>query len=193
MISKCPRCLQPVSRPVDIDSNAEVICPHCNARFSLESTLNETPPELVAVEIAATNDSVESNVVVLETKADQLLSSATETLDKSATPATEESGYKPSVDSTFDFCESVSGEVPTETSFTESEVPRRRTGVKKTGIIREMVNVFFGGIAGLAITYYALNFFGGSRFDFLSVYLPGCAHTYQYWPDTLLEDWLGGN
>ena len=44
---------------------------------------------------------------------------------------------------------------------------------------------------GLAIAYYAMNFFWGPRFDMLSVYLPGCPHTYRHWPDTLLEDWLG--
>jgi hypothetical protein len=38
------------------------------------------------------------------------------------------------------------------------------------------------GFLGIAVAYYGLNYFGGEQFDLLSVYLPGCPHTYDHWP-----------
>ena len=59
-------------------------------------------------------------------------------------------------------------------------VRRRRDGEKHP--LRLMVEIVLGGVAGLAITYYGLNFFGGPRFAYFEVYLPGVAHTVEHRP-----------
>ncbi len=63
--------------------------------------------------------------------------------------------------------------------------PRRRK--KEKSLAKEMLGVVVGGFFGLAAAYYALNWLGGPRFDFLKVYLPGVPHTVRYRP-AVLED-----
>jgi hypothetical protein len=62
---------------------------------------------------------------------------------------------------------------------------RRRP--RQKSMMRELVGIVLGGVAGLAIAYYGLNFFGGPRFDFLEIYLPGIEHTAGHRPS-----WLPG-
>ncbi len=62
--------------------------------------------------------------------------------------------------------------------------PRKRAEVNP---IKEMIGIVLGGAVGLLIGYYLLNIFGGARFDFLNVYLPGVKHTYKYAPAWLPE------
>ncbi|MDZ7617210.1 MAG: hypothetical protein U1E05_09410, partial [Patescibacteria group bacterium] len=52
--------------------------------------------------------------------------------------------------------------------------PRRR---KEKSVVKEMVGAIVGGFVGLSLGYYGLNYFGGDRFDFLNVWLPGVQHT----------------
>ena len=63
-------------------------------------------------------------------------------------------------------------------------VRRRRDSEKHP--VRFLVEIVLGGVAGLVITYYGLNFFGGQRFDWFEVYLPGVSHTVAnrpaWWP-----------
>lgn len=62
--------------------------------------------------------------------------------------------------------------------------PRKRAEVNP---VKEMIGIVLGGAVGLLIGYYLLNMFGGARFDFLNVYLPGVKHTYKYAPAWLPE------
>ena len=70
----------------------------------------------------------------------------------------------------------------------DSDAPRGsgalRLGRKKKekNVAKEMVGAVVGGFLGLAIGYYALNYFGGERFDFMEIYLPGVAHTDKHKP-----------
>ncbi len=57
------------------------------------------------------------------------------------------------------------------------ERPRR----KEKSILKEMVGALIGGFVGLLIGYYGLNYFGGERFDFLGIWLPGVGHTMKHW------------
>ncbi len=57
--------------------------------------------------------------------------------------------------------------------------PRRRSEVNP---LKEMIGIVLGGAMGLLIGYYLLNVFGGPRFNFLEIYLPGVKHTYKYTP-----------
>ncbi len=58
--------------------------------------------------------------------------------------------------------------------------PRRR---KQKSIARELASWVFGGVAGLVIAYYLLNFIRGEAGNFLKIPLPGVSHTYQHSPD----------
>jgi len=62
---------------------------------------------------------------------------------------------------------------------------RRRGRDSEKSVFRELVGIVLGGAAGLFIAYYGLNFFGGKRFDFLEIYLPGVKHTREHRPDWL--------
>ena len=59
---------------------------------------------------------------------------------------------------------------------------RLRQDSERHSMFGELVKVVLGGVVGLAIGYYLLNFFGGPTIRLLSLYLPGCPHTYHHWP-----------
>jgi len=56
----------------------------------------------------------------------------------------------------------------------------RRTKKKEKSAVRMILEPIVGGFVGLAVGYYALNYFGGERFDFMDFYLPGIPHTYKH-------------
>lgn len=58
--------------------------------------------------------------------------------------------------------------------------PGRRR--KETNPIKELIGIVVGGACGLLIAYYGLNIFGGARYDFAKLYLPGVAHTVKHRP-----------
>lgn len=58
--------------------------------------------------------------------------------------------------------------------------PGRRK--KETSFFKELIGIVLGGAGGLLIAYYGLNFFGGKRFDFAKIYLPGIQHTVKHRP-----------
>ena len=72
-------------------------------------------------------------------------------------------------------------------SAEKSVAARAQRRGRDRGIMKDMVGAIFGGAAGLLITYYCLNLFGGPRFDWLDVYLPFVKHTAVHRPG-----WLGG-
>ena len=45
------------------------------------------------------------------------------------------------------------------------------------GLLVHLLGIVISGFLGLAIGYYLLNFFGGPRFNFLNIPLPGVPHT----------------
>ena len=61
-----------------------------------------------------------------------------------------------------------------------SRRPRRRN---QKSMAREMAGWVFGGVAGLVIAYYLLNFIRGEAGNFLKIPLPCVSHTYRYSPD----------
>lgn len=65
----------------------------------------------------------------------------------------------------------------------------RKKKKKEKSFAREMVGIILGGVGGVLLAYYGLNFFGGPRFDFAEVYLPGIQHTVKHRP-TWWPDWL---
>ncbi|MHC4398385.1 MAG: hypothetical protein ACYTG0_01755 [Planctomycetota bacterium] len=69
-----------------------------------------------------------------------------------------------------------------------SNLRRKRKGRQK-GLLRELAGWVFGGLGGLLIAYYALNWIKGERGNFLKIPLPGVPHTYKYSPEWF-PDWL---
>ncbi|GAB4140157.1 MAG: hypothetical protein Kow0040_28540 [Thermogutta sp.] len=88
------------------------------------------------------------------------------------------------------------GEAPAESEETfvfagpdaaeETSVRNRLKGNgKKKSLLRELVGIVLGGLGGLLIAYYALNWFGGPQYDFANIPLPGVRHTYRHAPPWL--------
>jgi hypothetical protein len=71
----------------------------------------------------------------------------------------------------------------------KGERKKERKERKKKTFLRIAVDAVIGGAAGVVIAYYLLNLFGGPRFNFARVYLPGVEHTAAcrpaWWPDWL--------
>jgi hypothetical protein len=83
---------------------------------------------------------------------------------------------------TFHFGEAAVGAEGRTTPASVTARPVRKR--KQKSILRELIGVVLGGVAGLVLAYYGLNYFGGKpRFNFLKIYLPGVEHTAKYRPD----------
>ncbi|MGQ9604947.1 MAG: hypothetical protein ACUVTW_02025 [Thermogutta sp.] len=68
----------------------------------------------------------------------------------------------------------------------ETSVRHRLKGNgKKKSLLRELMGIVLGGLGGLLIAYYALNWFGGPQYDFANLPLPGVRHTYRHAPPWL--------
>lgn len=68
----------------------------------------------------------------------------------------------------------------------ETSVRQRLKGSgRKKSLLRELVGIVLGGLGGLLIAYYALNWFGGPKYDFANIPLPGVRHTYRHAPPWL--------
>ncbi len=72
-----------------------------------------------------------------------------------------------------------------EAAETTSVRNRLQGNGKKKSLLRELVGIVLGGLGGLLIAYYALNWFGGPQYDFASIPLPGVKHTYRHAPPWL--------
>ena len=68
---------------------------------------------------------------------------------------------------------------------------RVRKARPQKSLLGEIVGIVLGGIGGLLIAYYALNFFGGKQYDFANIPLPGIPHTYHHAPEWM-KSWLNG-
>jgi len=206
IICECPKCHQPVTIPDGVNSDVEVRCPLCEAEYPLQEAMAELPPALVPVETetetAATADAdatLKSDLISepfyvgepAKTEAETAESEAAE--GEEAEAASETAGETteqrpPTIDT---------GQTPVDTeAFTGFRVegddeedqpaegaptakrPRKR---KQKSVAKEIVGALLGGFLGLALGYYLLNYFGGERFDFMEIPLPGVPHTYQHW------------
>ena len=50
ILSKCPKCQQPVTVPDGIDPAGEVRCPLCDAEYPLSEAMASAPPALIPVD-----------------------------------------------------------------------------------------------------------------------------------------------
>jgi len=182
IISKCPKCRQPVTIPDGVDPDAEVRCPLCAVVYPLRQAMAAAPPALVPVETAET-DAQRSDEGAGGPDAGQdadapsqpaaaTIENATPKIDTGQTPVDSEAftGFR------------VQDEESSRRESTDDVpscrlLPKRKKGKSAA---KEIAGAILGGFLGLSLGYYLLNFFGGERFDFLEIPLPGVEHTYRH-------------
>jgi len=200
-ISKCPECGQKVTIVDDLDETAEVRCPLCRSEFPLSGVIadaEEAPPELIPVAASPSESAAET----AEPKED---AAAARKEAEAEGPA----GEGPSVTIWEHVAEAPKidtgtpdeaahevaaglggiqfGGVKTGDEVAESTDAASAAGglrcKREKSAVREIVGIVLGGAAGVLLAYYGLNLFGGPRFDFADVYLPGIQHTAKHRPD----------
>ena len=194
ILAKCPKCDEAVTIPYGVDIEAVVRCPLCKVEYSLRDAFAVAPPALIPIEAT-----VETGV---EQPVEEQLE---EPLDQPAVHPVEEEPIidawqkvieTPQIDLGYESVEPE--EEPVDTSHFASfgqedeegegeEVGAgtarlRRKKKKGKSTVRMVLEPIIGGFLGLAVGYYAINYFGGGRFDYLQIYLPGVQHTYEYKP-----------
>ena len=211
-ISKCPKCEQQVTIPDGVAAEAEVRCPLCEAEYSLSEALAQAPPALIPVGAGAVGGFVAEPSAVPEAKVEAEVQpdvgeeyeeeyAGVDVGEEVGAAAQADAGQVDGVHSLID-----TGQTPVDASAladfgggepsgtavaapTTAAPPRRKARRRKPKSMgRELMGVFFGGIAGLAIGYYLLNIIVGKRFDYLKVYLPGVKHTSNNWPFSSKEE-----
>ena len=164
-ISNCPKCAGQVTIPDGVAgrvaNDEQVRCPLCGEEFPLHDAMAGVPPELIPVGGPATRTDKPAEP------------------EKVASIHTIDTGRQSGKVEVFDLARP--DEEPVDDSIRATAV-RLRKSAKDKSLSRELFGVVVGGVVGLAIAYYLLNFFGGAQFDKLRVYLPGCPHTYDNWP-----------
>lgn len=105
--------------------------------------------------------------------------------------------YRQSLESPSQSVETAAEGSPLESALpfpqieTTGEPTDYRERLKKTtpkkSIFKELAGIILGGAGGLLIAYYALNWFGGPRYDFAKLPLPGIHHTYKHAPSWLRD------
>ena len=186
-ISKCPACRQDVTIPQGVDDAALVRCPLCDAEFPLSEVTPHAavaPPELVvvAVDSAAPTEAEREEGPAAEVPRLDVWERVTDVPQIDTGSGEETVAGHESVDAAaFDFGGDDSEAGEESTSVTAAERGRRPKTEKSA--LREWLGIVLGGAAGIFLAYYALNLFGGARFDFADVYLPGVRHTVPHRPD----------
>jgi len=99
-------------------------------------------------------------------------------------------GTRPAHTGAFDFGADQAAEGGAATATGVRPRPKK----KKRSAFFTILEWVFGGVAGLLIAYYAINFIRGESGNFLEVPLPGVPHTYKHcpawWPGWL-KPWAG--
>jgi hypothetical protein len=177
-ISTCPRCSQMVSIPPEVDSSALVRCPLCGAEYPLGAAMDSPPPELVPVERgngeASRAADGDANVAPPPIISPFLPGHDEETEHGAASETDYASGEGEEVaaapdgpldDEVYDLIARHKQRAKEE-SQNGAGSPSATAGSrrKEKSELRIFVEIVFGGILGLAITYVALAWIMGSKF-----------------------------
>ncbi|NLE37482.1 MAG: hypothetical protein GX621_05595 [Pirellulaceae bacterium] len=214
-LATCPACGRFAVAPAEWSADSVVRCPHCLAEYVLGQAATQPLPRLIASAIVAapSADQEAANVpgeATDETRSNDspAASEAVEELPAEARPTAGDSpvpesdprpaGHQPGADPYSAPFPSVHGHADAYDFIPEERrrqldtaaavAARLRGGARPKNLFAEIVKVGLGGVVGLAIGYWVLNYFGGRRFDWLTVYLPGCPHTRDHWPTGYLRD-----
>ena len=160
------------SDSIDDESGPLVKCPCCEAQFGLAEVIVVATGEELGSEAAAAIGP-DGSVTCIDDEPDE--STYAIAIDTGIEPP-------PPAYGAFDFRdrEADRRDGTLANAVAAAGARRRRDGEKHP--LRLIVEIVLGGVAGLAITYYGLNFFGGPRFGWFEVYLPGVAHTVEHRP-----------
>ncbi|MBN1911653.1 MAG: hypothetical protein JW818_18065 [Pirellulales bacterium] len=171
-----------MSLPADVLSlpNAHVRCPLCEAEFALNQVDTLVAPEVIPLvgEADATAVSVPTDLPTTLPDIQAAAEAAVET-GEAEKQSDDTSDDNTSTEASFDFVPDANDDSDDSAAAVAA---RLRKGGKRGSVLREIVKIVLGGVAGLAIGYYGLNYYQGAQCDWLGIYLPGCPHTYHHWP-----------
>jgi hypothetical protein len=211
LVSKCPKCRQPVTIPDGVDPQASVRCPLCAVVYPLGEALAEAPPALIPVDTQAIPDSAagsgamgDSDLIVepyhvpaspqvqpgpqTETDAEDREVSG---LDAPHEPDGAAQDRSPLIDTGLPspdtyaiegFSLQESDDDSQPAATVSAKRPRRRKTEK--GPLRMLIEVVGGGLLGLTITYDAMCWILGPRQGLPKLPLPLLPHT-MHWFDGL--------
>jgi len=143
-IVNCPQCQEQVTAPAGVHADAVVRCPLCRAEYPLERILAQQPPALIVVRAAApaedriptAHDAVAwSQPLTSGSSEEYALAPPAEATEVDAAP--------------FSFAPSRAAPAPKRDTRTK---PRSRSG----GPLRQLVQVAFGGVVGIALAQVIL-------------------------------------
>lgn len=197
VVSRCPKCGQYVTLPPEVSPNATVRCPCCDAEFPLGEAAPAMPPALVPVEAAdeegpdlvvdapmpALNGTEAAGLTVESENAAPADSDEPGTFDIQISEADRKKKRRPGPTAVYPDAIDIPAVGQNDMHSAAAIAARLRQNARRDNLSGELVKVVLGGVLGLAVAYYALNYFGGPRFDKLPIYLPGCPHTYHHWSD----------
>ena len=201
VISKCPKCQQPVTIHDGLDPGAEVRCPLCAAAYPLSDALAEAPPALIPVDPGAISGPAPDSEAMLESdlisepfhvpQSDDLAGPSPETEPPAGAAPTLDAWQK--VDAAPEIHTGAVGptEAPADVEtfaiageelgdlreLTDERLLRKRRRKTEKGIVRHAVEVIGGGLLGLLIGYYILCWVGPSSLDLPRLPLPLLPHT----------------
>ena len=177
-ISTCPRCSQMVSIPPELDSAALVRCPLCGAEYPLGAAMNSAPPALVPVAggngkmpQAADGDSNVTPPPIVSPFLPQHGAATEHGADSETDYASGEGDEgaaapdSPLDDAVYDLIarhkQQAKDDSQNSAGLPATAVRSRR---KEKSELLIFVEIIFGGILGLTITYIALAWIMGSKF-----------------------------
>ena len=178
-ISKCPRCLQLVTLPEGVASEAEVRCPLCSETYPLSEALAAVPPALIPVDKApgyeVPGEPSESEFLVKSDLISEPFHVPGEKVEVvPLIDAGEEEAPEGPVDAEAFSIRDDEEPAPENASISGSLARPRRRGKKSKSPFRTVVEVIGGGFLGVMISYYLLAWTG---FDVPEFPLPWLPHT----------------
>ncbi len=173
-ISKCPRCLQLVTLPEGVASDAEVRCPLCSETYPLSEAQAAVPPALIPVD-KPSSEPPESEFLVKSDLISEPFHVPGEKVEvvPQIDAGDEETPEEPVDAEAFSIRED---EEPAHQNVpvTGSLARPRKRGKKSKSPFRTVVEVIGGGFLGVLISYYLLAWTG---FDVPEFPLPLLPHT----------------
>jgi len=184
MIAKCPQCHELVMIPQGLAVDAAVCCPICQSEYPLSLTVGGVPPALapVAVQGAAESAGVPPWDTLAAAEVEQPSGEVGQLPEDDDEEAIDAALFSGLVKHTASPPQKVPKKPKRIGASGAAALAKRRSRFGAQGSpLRKLLGVIGGGLLGLTIGYYLLNWIGGPRFDFMKVYLPGVPHTYRHW------------
>ncbi len=173
-ISKCPRCLQLVTLPEGVESNAKMRCPLCSETYPLSEALAAVPPTLIPVDKPPSEPS-ESEFLVKSDLISEPFHVAGEKVEvvPQIDAGGEETPEQPVDAEAFSIRDEEASAQESAPIIGSPLRPQKRRKNSKSPI-RFMAEVIGGGFLGVLISYYIIAWAG---LDVPKLPLPWLPHT----------------